>query len=136
MSGFLTPEWAEELADLLRRSDEFEAAAGAARLHVRHLVSGAPRGDLVWDLHLDPDSPSVTAGAAGDAVGDAQVTVSVTWAVAVALASGETTMRHAEAQGDLEIEGDVTAFFRHNAAITCVDQLQSALDTDFTGPGV
>lgn len=127
MAEFLTPAWADELTELLRADETFGRTVGDAELVVRYVVSGRPSGPVAWTLRLHPGGARVGIAADTESSGDEDVTVTLAWDVAIALARGERTMRQAESSGELEISGDLAAFFRHNAAIACFDQLQSRI---------
>ncbi|MCE7884910.1 MAG: hypothetical protein DYH08_13830 [Actinobacteria bacterium ATB1] len=130
MAEFLTPAWADELTELLRSDDTFGSTVGDANLEVRYVVSGHPSGPVAWTLSLRPGGADVRIAEDAGVAGDEHVTIRMSWDVSIALARGEMTMRQGESSGELEIHGDLAAFFRHSAAITCFDQLQSRLSIE------
>lgn len=132
MVGFLTPAWATELTSRLESNAAFHAAAGDVDLTICYDVRGGPRGDVAWLLHLTTRAPSVSLPARSSPPAPrADVTITLPWDVAVSLVSGRTTLRRAEAEGTLDISGDLAGFYRHSAAITCFDQLHTELDIEF-----
>ena len=103
---FLSQEWAQAVTDALNGSDTFKAAASKATITLQQVVTDAPEGE---DLHywLSIDKGSATLG-----VGDnpaAEVTVTQSYATAVALAKGELSGVSAYMSGQLQISNVMKA---------------------------
>lgn len=113
MAGFLSKEWLDG-ADL--------ASGGAARpVTVRRVVTGGPEGDVTIEAEVSgPDAGgapggSGTAGAAA-ATAPAELTLTTTYDVALALDAGDVAPAVAYMQGRLKAEGDMPTLYAMLAA--------------------
>ena len=120
---FLSGEWIEEAATAARSSDELATATAGARLVVQQVVTGGPDGDVRYVVSIDSGEVSVRAGV--DKAPD--VTFTLDWATAVAMATGVLGAQEAFTTGRLQLQGDVGALLRHGPALADLDSMFAAL---------
>ncbi len=109
MPRFLSPEWVDVFNEVTSHVEVPDPAPDAA-LAVRHgtfavcqIVTGGPDGDLATTLHVEDGRVTMTPGASGSA----DVTVSLGWDDAVAMASGTLGAVDALAAGRIRVRGDL-----------------------------
>lgn len=110
MAGFLSKEWLDG-ADL--------AAGGAARpVTVRRVVTGGPEGDVTLEAEVSgPDAGGAPGGSpAPSAAAPAELTLTTTYDVALALDAGDVAPAVAYMQGRLKAEGDMPTLYAVLAA--------------------
>lgn len=104
MAKFLSPDWLEELASVLREAGPLESEA---RLALGQIVTGAPSGEVSYTLVLGGGEPSeVLPGTT-----EASVTLVEDYATAVAIASGSPAA-DALAAGNFKVRGDAGSLLR------------------------
>jgi hypothetical protein len=116
MPRFLSPEWVEAVNRALAGPEAEEATSGPS-MTVRHLVTGAPDGEVEYRLSVSPAGGQATLGPAGRA----DVTFSSDYATAAAISRGDLTAQRALADGHLRLSGDITALSRLAAALATLE---------------
>lgn len=106
-------------------SDEWLAEADAALaglaplpgpLTVGFVVTDGPDGDRSYRISLGPQHVRLWSGR-----DDAPVALVQTWATARAIAQGERSAQRAFLDGDIRIEGDVTALLGQQQALAGIE---------------
>ncbi|HEV2070507.1 MAG TPA: SCP2 sterol-binding domain-containing protein [Acidimicrobiales bacterium] len=120
---FLSSEWIDEAATAARSSEGLAAATAGARLTVQQVVTGGPEGDIRYVVSIDDGEVGLRAGV--DEAPD--VTFSLEWDTAVAMATGVLGAQEAFTSGRLELQGDVGALLRHSSALADLDSVFAAL---------
>ena len=106
-------------------SDEWLAEADAALaglaplprpLTVGFVVTGGPDGDRSYRIRLGPEQVRLWSGRE-----DAPVALVQAWSTARAIAQGERSAQRAFLDGDIRIDGDVTALLGHQQALAGIE---------------
>ena len=121
---YLSAAW---LADADRAVGHIEPIAGAPTVGYR--VTGGPSGTVVYRIALGGERVAVLAGAEG-----ADVVLTVTWQLAVAIARGERAAQRAFIDGDIRLEGSPTALLGNAAALAAIDDALAPLRARTTFP--
>jgi putative sterol carrier protein len=127
MVAFLSPEWVERQRELLGGLPEDDGV----NVHVRHVVKGAPGGDVAY--HLVFDRGRAVGGGPGPGP-EAEVVLTTTHDVATGIARGDIEPSVAFMQGRLKTEGPTSrlvpllALTQTPAYRAAVDQLRSETD--------
>lgn len=104
MVALLSQGWLDLLGAL---GAELPERPGASA-RVRHVVSGAPGGEVAYvEVFQDGRVTSATSGPGGDA--DADVTIALTYPDAVAIAAGQLDLHVAYMRGRVKVIGDMGA---------------------------
>lgn len=108
MPRFLSPEWVDAFNTAVRQVEVPEPGPDAAlatsdgTFSVCQIVTGGPAGDTATTLHVEGGRVTMTSGASSAA----QVTVSMTWDDAVAMANGTLSAVDALSAGRIRVRGD------------------------------
>lgn len=126
MVVLLSPDWLARRAEL--GADLPDRPGASAR--VRHVVSGGPDGDVAFiEVYEDGRLASVMPGsAAADGEADADVTLTMSHADAVAIVAGELDLHVGFMRGKIKLLGDVGALM-DVLAVTQSEELRAALRT-------
>ncbi len=100
MAKYLSQEWLDRQRDLGR---DLPREAGSSAV-VQHVVTGGPDGEVRYVLTVE-DGITVAADLGSDA--DADVTLTTTYADAVAILQGELDANAAFMQGRVKVVGDM-----------------------------
>ncbi len=117
MARFLSPEWIDEASAAAASSPELTEAAAGVHLVVQQMVTGGPDGDVAYVVSIDDGRVSLRAGE-DDA---AEVTFTLDWDTAVAMATGSFGAQDAFTTGRLRLGGDVGGLLRHGPALAGLD---------------
>lgn len=119
---YLSDEW-------LTKADEQLAALSpiSTAVSVAMTVTDGPDGERNYRLVLGPERVGVAPG-----VGDSGVSMTVTWPVAVAIATGEASAQRAFLDGNLQLGGDTSLLLGHQQQLADIadklDGLRSTTD--------
>jgi putative sterol carrier protein len=104
VAGFLSKEWLDG-ADLV--------VGGAGRpVTVRRVVTGGPEGDVTLEAEVSgPDVGAPQGGSRTAAAVPAELTLTTTYDVALALDAGDVAPAVAYMQGRLKAEGDMPTLY-------------------------
>lgn len=117
MTRFLTPEWIAAAAAAAAASAELARATAEVRLVVQQVVTGTPDGEVHYVVSIDHGRTEIRPGHEPSA----DVTFSLDWDTAVALATGASSAEDAFTTGRLQLAGDVGALLRHGRALVDLD---------------
>jgi len=118
--AFLSDTWIASLDDVGRR---VPVAVGRSYVFEQRVRDVPGRGEVRYRVEVSPEGLRVRPGAAERP----DVTLSTDYAVAVALARGETTAQHVLAAGRLRVGGDVGALVEVSAALRRLGELFDAV---------
>lgn len=79
-------------------------------------VRSGPDGDVAYHLVLGPDRVGAGAGP-----GDADVTMSLDWEVALEIAQGRRSAQRAFLDGEVQLGGDTSALLGHQQELAAID---------------
>ena len=105
MVAFLSQDWLEAQVSA---NAGLPAAPDASAL-VQHVVNGAPEGNVMYFTQFD-QGRMVEAGV-GKPSGEPDLTITLAYADAVRLATGELDLSAAYMQGTIKVEGDMARLF-------------------------
>ncbi len=128
MSRFLSPEWIAAAAAAAAASAELARATAEVRLVVQQVVTGTPHGEVRYVVSIDNGRTELRPGDEPSA----DVTFSLDWDTAVALATGGTSAEDAFTTGRLQLAGDVGALLRHGRALVDLDAVFAELRASTT----
>ena len=100
MAKYLSQEWLDRQRDLGR---DLPREAGSSAV-VQHIVTGGPDGEVRYVLTVED---GVVVGAVVGSDADADVTLTTTYADAVAILQGELDANAAFMQGRVKVVGDM-----------------------------
>lgn len=123
MPRFLSSEWIEEAAAAAESSPELAAATAGAHLTVQQIVGEGPDGDVHYVVSVHDGRVMLRAG--DDPAAD--VTFTLGWDTAVAMATGTLGAQEAFTTGRMKLEGDVPALLRHGPALAGLDSVFASL---------
>lgn len=123
MVQFLSGEWIEEAAEAAASSEELKEATAGVHLAVQQIVTGGPEGDARYVVSIDDGALVLRLGE--DDTPD--VTFTLEWATAVAMATGALGAQEAFTTGRLQLRGDVATLLRHGPALAGVDAVFASL---------
>ena len=103
---FLSEEWARAVTDGLNASAEFQQAAANTTTIIQQVVTDPPDGgDLRYWLSIDAGTATLGMGDNQDA----EITITQSYATAVALATGELSAVSAYMGGQLQVSNVMKA---------------------------
>lgn len=120
---FLSDEWLADASAVAAASPELGRASADVHLVVQQVVTGGPDGDVRYVV-------SVGDGAVGLRPGQADapdVTFTLDWATAVAMATGAIGAQEAFTTGRLQVRGDIEVMLRHGPALAGLDAVFAGL---------
>lgn len=123
MARFLSDEWIEEAQAAAAANEELAAAASGVNLTVQEIVTNGPDGDVRYLVSIDDGMVSLRPG--HDETPDVSFTLD--WATAVAMATGTLGAQEAFTSGQLQLQGDVGALLRHGPALAGLDSVFAGL---------
>ncbi len=113
MARFLSPGWMDEATQAASSSPEAKAAAAGVRLVVQQVVTGGPQGEVAYAVEVDDGCMSFRTGRCEQA----DVTFTLDWDTAVAMARGDLGGQEAFTAGRLRLRGNVGLLLRHGPAL-------------------
>ncbi|MDP9452840.1 MAG: SCP2 sterol-binding domain-containing protein [Actinomycetota bacterium] len=122
MARFLSPDWIAEASATAAASDELAAPTAGVTLVVQQVVTGGPDGEVRYVVTIDDGHVALRAGEDGEA----DVTFTLDWDTAVAMATGGIGGQEAFTSGRLRMRGDVGVLLRHGPTL-------AGLSTVFAG---
>jgi putative sterol carrier protein len=123
VARFLSPEWFSALAQLGEPDD-----GGQPDLVVEVAVSGAPEGEVRYELVLEGDRARAVAGTAWPS----QARISSDYATFSGIASGRLSAFDALSSGRAKISGETSAISALAQALAGVDLVPAALRASTT----
>lgn len=117
MSGtrFLSPEWLARVEEAAGRDERLRRTAASVDLTVRHVVRGAPQGDVAFTVRIGDGAVRVDPdGTGGDVV------LTQDYETAVAISRGALTPAAAFAAGRLKLGGRVDVLVRQGDALAAL----------------
>ena len=115
MARFLSPEWLAEVEAVARRDERVRHSASMVDLTVRHVVRGAPQGDIAYNVHIADGTVQVEPGGT-----DGDVELTQDYGTAVAISQGAVTPAAAFAAGRLKLGGRVDVLVRTGDALAAL----------------
>lgn len=112
---------------LLRSNAEFRRSAEHVDLIYANVVEGTPDGEVRYVLRIDHGDAAFRLGEAEDA----QVTATMDYRTAVALARGELNMQNAYMAGRLQVSGDIDRLLANQAGLAALDSLRDRVDVSY-----
>lgn len=123
MPRFLSSDWIDEACAAAQSSPGLAAATAGAHLRIQQIVTGGPDGDVHYAVSIH-DGQVVLRG--GDDP-EADVTFTLGWDAAVAMATGALGAQEAFTTGRLQVQGDVPVLLRHGPALAGLDSVFASL---------
>lgn len=129
MTRFLSSEWVDAFNEALAgiTIEPPGADAGLAvrdgRFTMGQVVTGGPAGDVETTLRVHEGRVTMTTGESADA----EVTIRLAWADAVAMAAGELVPGEAIAAGRVRVRGDLSVLGEAQAVLSTVQPHLQAL---------
>lgn len=123
---FLSDAWLDAVDGCLRQaSDDPEPATGGTSpvVVVRYVIEGGPPDTGGYDLVIEP--PATTG--VRRSTGPAQVTLTMDWALAVAINQGAESAQHAVLDGRIMIGGDPQVLVDHQDLVSRGNELVAGL---------
>lgn len=127
MTRFLSTQWVDAFNEAVADVELAPPGADGAlavrdgRFAMAQVVTGGPDGEVCTTLRVDAGRLSITGGA----VPDADVTIRLDWADAVAMAAGELAPGEAIAAGRVRVRGDLSVLAEAQTVLAAVQaQLQ------------
>src|SRR5262245_41695047 len=102
---FLSEEWALAITDGLNASEEFSQAAAKTSTVIQQVVTEAPEGELRYWLRFEAGEATLEMGDNPDA----EITITQSYATAVALAKGELNPISAYMGGQIQVSNVMKA---------------------------
>ena len=128
MARFLSAEWMAEASAAAAASADLARATAEVQLVVQQVVTGAPEGAVCYVVAIDRGRCQLRAGEDPSA----DVTFTLGWDIAVALATGATSAQDAFTTGRLQLRGDIDALLRHGGALAELDAVFAELRASTT----
>jgi putative sterol carrier protein len=114
---YLSPEWLDAAGAALAGDDALAAALAGVTLTVEQIVDGTPDGTVRWHLAIEDGKVALTPGPAARP----DVRFTTTYAVAAAVARGESSAQRAFIEGGLRVGGDLSSVVAHQRTLAAVD---------------
>lgn len=132
VSRFLTNEWIAELHRAAQSSPRLAQAAADADLTVQHMVTDGPLGEFCYHVVLRQGVVAVRSGS----VSEADVTFTLDYSTAAAIASGSESAQGAFVEGNLRLGGRVDTLLRHRSPLADLDDVFADVraGTEFPDP--
>lgn len=117
MARFLSPDWLAEAS--AAAADDPRVAATTAGMHlvIQQVVTGGTEGEVRYFVAIDDGTVRLRAGDENRT----DVTFTVDWETAVAMATGALGGQEAFTTGRLELRGDMDVLLRHGPALAGLD---------------
>ncbi len=116
MARFLSPEWFDEVQ---RATPPGQAQpAGANPLVVEQVVTGTPEGEVRYVVVVGGSSPRIETGPAG---AEPDLTFTVDWPTACAVAQGGISTQQALTDGRLRVRGNLSRLAGRLADLNGID---------------
>jgi ubiquinone biosynthesis protein UbiJ len=119
VARFLSDAWFDEANQAAAASEELAAATSGIRLRVQQVVTGGPAGEVRYVLAIDDGDVRWCPGHDDGA----DVTFTLAWPTAVALATGRSSTQDAFTSGRLQLDGDAAALLGHSSALAGVSSV-------------
>lgn len=120
---YLSAEWLRRAGELVAASESLRSVAGEVELVVEYAVSGAPGGDVTYQLALGGGSASLSPGSPREPT----VRMSTDYATASSVAAGRLSAQLAFMEGRVRLGGDVAALLAASGALGHVDDVLAPL---------
>lgn len=103
MARFLSDDWIDQVGQAAAASDTLATATVGMHLSVQQVVTDGPEGDVRYVVAIDDGGVALQAGTTETP----DVTFTLDWDSAVALATGRLSSQEAFTTGRLKVRGDV-----------------------------
>lgn len=125
MALFLSAEWFQRLREVLGPP---RPGQGAPDVVLRQVVTGAPGGDVSYQIEIRAGQASLVPGTTGDA----DMTFTSEYPTAVAIARGRLSTQSALLEGRIRVSGNPVALSAHQADFGHLDPVPAALRAETT----
>lgn len=116
MAAYLSAEWFQHVREALGPA---AADQGAPDIVLRQVVTGAPEGDVSYQIEIRAGHASLVSGSTGDA----DMTFTSDYPTAVAIARGQLSTQAALLEGRIRVSGNPVTVTAHQAAFGHLDAL-------------
>lgn len=113
MPGYLSNAWFDELNDAIASNSPTPSSTGGTSLELQQIVIDTPEGDVAYWVRLDAANLTVGRGR----LADPDVTITETYATAVAVVRGELSTEAAFLAGRVRVGGDLRALSIHQSRL-------------------
>jgi alkyl sulfatase BDS1-like metallo-beta-lactamase superfamily hydrolase len=125
VAEYLSAEWFQHIREAGRPAGPGQ---GAPDIVLRQVVTGAPEGDVSYQIEIRAGQASLVAGASGDA----EMTFTSDYPTAVAIARGQLSTQAALLEGRIRVSGNPVALSAHQDAFGHLDPLPDWLRAETT----
>lgn len=123
MPAFLSPEWFEAVA-----AAAVPGPGGPPDVVLRQVVTGAPGGDVKYQVEIRAGQASLVVGTSGDA----DMTFTSDYPTAVAIARGERSTEVALLEGRIRVSGNPVTLATHTSAFGHLDAVPAEVRAETT----
>lgn len=125
MAVYLSAEWFQHVHQALGPATPDQ---GAPDIVLRQVVTGAPEGDVSYQIEIRAGHASLVRGSTGDA----DMTFTSDYPTAVAIARGQLSTQAALLEGRLRVSGNPVTVTAHQAAFGHLDPVPHAVRAETT----
>jgi putative sterol carrier protein len=120
---YLSDEWMQRASEALSSDERLRESSASVDLSIQYEVVGVAGSKLAYALRFAHGSVGIEPGKRPDA----QVSFSLGYDTAVAVARGELSAQAAFMRGDLKLGGDVTVLIRQHELLGATDDALAGL---------